>query len=629
MRRKGTMSAQRSAMPNAAVLCFAFLLALPNLALAYATGSAATLACHETMTLSAIADVGWPGDREPPPNETVERVGGFLPARVPEAQRDSWTVPLIIGVRHPDFRDASPSDFVALAAVHAVDPAQSDHCLRQRNMDGLEGNAEAIAACRDFIVNQVAQATGAGEEVNLSAVEKVDVWLDYGRSTELTVNSFAYHMGIALHALQDSFTHTLRTPDGHRVLAVLNYVEIVDGSYDEERDGYEHSSNLDDCELDTEYTDRRVLQALQASRDLLVAVKSGTNTERTAAVRAVLDDWLVYMDMGCTASNDYCDNEALAQPTAGCAATAADGSAAVGALFMLAGLLMVFRRRPSVVVGVLALCVSLGAADAFAQAGAPPAAPPPMEGDRAATPTDPPRVRTRTEEGEEVVTPTNRRANETAEEGSNEQAVDPNRPSETGDSDVDGAVTAAQASGDTVVSVDTEEDELTVIQERRIESDGGSPINQGFGMALSIFGGFDDEVLGVSLGLRSQIGDHFILGVDGEYQKWFSIETSNASRGVANVYLTGIVVWTALGPVEIRSNIHAGISVLLFDYPSADKGSIGPFFGITPLALGIRVHRSLRVTIDPGGIFFEVPALTGVPLAHRHHRFAVGLQWTP
>ncbi len=99
---------------------------------------------------------------------------------------------------------------------------------------------------------------------------------------------------------------------------------------------------------------------------------------------------------------------------------------------------------------------------------------------------------------------------------------------------------------------------------------------------------------------------------------------------MANVYLTGIIVWTALGPVEIRSNIHAGISVLLFDYPSADKGSIGPFAGITPLALGIRVHRALRVTIDPGGIFFEVPAIgTGVPLAHRHHRFAVGLHWTP
>jgi hypothetical protein len=46
----------------------------------------------------------------------------------------------------------------------------------------------------------------------------------------------------ALHAGEDSFTHTLRTPDMHGIVHVMNYAEAVGGTLEEERDGLAHSS---------------------------------------------------------------------------------------------------------------------------------------------------------------------------------------------------------------------------------------------------------------------------------------------------------------------------------------------------------------------------------------------------
>jgi hypothetical protein len=42
----------------------------------------------------------------------------------------------------------------------------------------------------------------------------------------------------------------------------------------------------------------------------------------------------------------------------------------------------------------------------------------------------------------------------------------------------------------------------------------------------------------------------------------------------------------------------------------------------------LRATRSLRVFIDPGGFFVEIPQLAGIPLIRRTHRFVVGLHWT-
>jgi hypothetical protein len=87
--------------------------------------------------------------------------------------------------------------------------------------------------------------------------------------------------------------------------------------------------------------------------------------------------------------------------------------------------------------------------------------------------------------------------------------------------------------------------------------------------------------------------------------------------------------WTATGPIEFRSTIQAGISVLNFDMVGADSGSVGPFVATTPIGLGVRATRWLRLVLDPGGVAFSIPQTEGIPLIVRQHRLSLGLQLTP
>jgi hypothetical protein len=147
-------------------------------------------------------------------------------------------------------------------------------------------------------------------------------------------------------------------------------------------------------------------------------------------------------------------------------------------------------------------------------------------------------------------------------------------------------------------------------------------------LTLELFGGIDDAGLGFGGTLNYEPLPWLIVGVGGEYERWFSLSSGADADGVANIYGTATFVYGAIGPVEIRSTIYVGVSILLFDLVGADRGSVGPFLGISPVGIGLRATRSLRVFIDPGGFFVEIPQLAGIPLIRRTHRFVVGLHWT-
>jgi hypothetical protein len=52
----------------------------------------------------------------------------------------------------------------------------------------------------------------------------------------------------AIHAIEDSFTHTYRTPDGMEISVALNYIDEVKGTLVESRDGPAHATALDRCD---------------------------------------------------------------------------------------------------------------------------------------------------------------------------------------------------------------------------------------------------------------------------------------------------------------------------------------------------------------------------------------------
>ena len=566
-----------AAAPSALLGPLTFLLALaPGEASAFSTESSVGDGCHEAMTVAAIKTAGWPGGEVAPElSETDRRILDDAAFGVTGDIYDPWSIAMLLGNRHVDLRSHERSDFVALSIEAARPARQPEHCLRMPGHDGEQGDVAAIEACRDFIMEQVGLAIGTANTIDLSIRETHEVVLDFGGPYEVAFPRYAFRMGMALHAVQDGFSHMLRTEDGMRVVHVMNYTEFVDESYDysEARDGLVHQSHLDECgEGIPQHQQQRVDHAAQASAELLAAVNdpSGGREGRLARASEVLDRWFGY-EAGCTVDNSYCNSAALEDWTGTCSAqgTRPNGNAWWAMLPFAGVILLLARRRLARVGAAAAVAIALATTAGTGTA----------------------------------------------------RADDPDTDAED--------IENANERGEAVVSVDREEGELDIVERRTVDAgDGGDPVNRGFGVRLGLAGTIDNAGAAVTLGVRIDVVDWLTLGVDGEYNPWFSIETGETAPGTANLYLTGIGTWGVIGPVEIRTSLHAGVSMLLWDMVGADKYTVGPFLGITPLGVAFRVSRELRITLDPGGFFVSIAQRQGVPLLYEQHRFGVGARFT-
>jgi hypothetical protein len=162
---------------------------------------------------------------------------------------DDWRVTfahvsLVEGVRWNDLHGHGISELARLREIHEDDGLQHEHCLRSRDDDGAAGDRAALARCRRFIEGEIAEAKLAFAEGRL---ERVPVFLEFYGTVELELWGGWFHLGRALHALQDLHTHALRTGDLSAVVAVTTYVECHRSDYDERRDGLCHSLELDRC----------------------------------------------------------------------------------------------------------------------------------------------------------------------------------------------------------------------------------------------------------------------------------------------------------------------------------------------------------------------------------------------
>jgi hypothetical protein len=336
----------------------------PSPASAFQIETSQTSGCHEGITLDALAQVGWPDGREPPPlDDTDQRIADDLPFDLPAEAEDPWTVALLIGIRHNDVRALDPFDLPGLAVLHGDPARQAEHCLRTEQQDGAQGDALALADCRAFVLGQVAQALiGSDGEVDMDRRILVETHLKFRGSIQLDLHAYPFLVGRALHAIQDSYTHTFRNAATEEIRTVLNWVEgNLDGSSDEERDGHAHVSQLDLCGS-TPAQERRRGWAVAASADLLsaLAAPAGSRGERLERAAAVFDDH-TQREPGCTAANTWCDAPEASLSTS-CAA--GGGSGAGAACAVLVAILFMGRRRRA---GALALALLLAPAAAAAQ----------------------------------------------------------------------------------------------------------------------------------------------------------------------------------------------------------------------------------------------------------------------
>ena len=338
---------------------------------AYTIANASAAGCHERITSEALRTVRGEFATAAPLMATADEAAlihdlQFTPER---DMTDLGGATLLMSVRDNDLKGRGSSDLTALPAIHGNPDNQDEHCLRSSTQTDPLGTPDALASCRAFIRSEVQAAlTGldATSAPSMTNRSQVAVHLSIRGDVTAALPTYYVRLGHAIHALQDSFSHSYRDSDGTHVTASLNWVDFASGkTYDETSHGPAHNSALDTCDdADGLRKNRRVL-ATRASTELLRATLDPTKTteQKLAAVDTVLDGALGFT-AGCTAANQWCTApEAALTTTGGCGCQSTGAFSLIG-LFGLLGLGWRGRRRAMVPMVLLA---ALFALPAFAQ----------------------------------------------------------------------------------------------------------------------------------------------------------------------------------------------------------------------------------------------------------------------
>jgi hypothetical protein len=538
--------------------------------------------CHEPITAQALREVRAKFDTAPvvaPSRDEAAMIDTALFSPPNDMAGDLAGMTLLFAVRDSDLKGINPLSSLDLVQVHGDPETQDEHCIRGPVDDDAAGDAAALAACRQFIAQSVAEALdGLDATGKVDAMRRMPLELYVGvrGHIEPQLPVFWVKMGAALHALEDGFPHTYRTPDGMKVTVVLNWIDLVGDDFQEPRDGPGHRAELDRCWDDKDPTIRRNYElATQAATELLsVALDPGmTREQKLKEVDMVTAKYLGYQP-GCSFDNQWCaPAEASVTNSLACNA----GGSALGwtALAVVGALLVRRRRARGAAASALLVAAMLAAPGRAAHADDPPVAPPadtPTANTTPAVPTSPevPPTEPGTEPGREVKTPT-----------------------------------------------------VTEVAEVREDKKLGSP----WGFTAVVGAAVDRPAGAVTIGGRYRITEQWIVGLDAGWNPWVQTSPMTMHAGVATLAGTLIRRFPMrYDRVNLRTSLHLGVSTLLFDVVGAPKYSTGPFGAFSPLGLDYDLGKSVRIVWDPMEIALPVPLLGQLPLYYEQFRFMVGIQ---
>jgi len=496
---------------------------------------------------------------------------------VPGDLHDIAAVTLVLGVRDNDVKNFGALALDQLAPINADPNGQRLHCLRRAEDDEPTGSAAAVDDCRAFIRETLLSAVDALDAQGLpdpTLRDRLDVTLAIRGEITVDVPAFYLRAGRALHAIQDSFTHSFRNvADRHKITVVLNWKEYAENHLVESRDGPAHSFELDRCDdPDALRTERRKL-AIEAGTTALAAVldPNADRAKKAQEIDEMLDTYIAYDETAkCTFDNHWCDAPELAYGNGGCACTNAGSTSGAGSPALMVGVgafiawsrrarrrklnsargLGVRRRRAAAVIVSLLLGFAIAPQIAHADAPAHPATP---------------------GLGAPIV----------ALEGKSNAGA-PNR------TDPPGAFFA------------------------RVQ----------FGAS------YDKPGAVAGVGGRYQFSRPFMLGLDAELNPYIATSPTRYRWGSFNGYASIIRRFQLKNDsVNVRSQLGLGVSVLLIDLVGAPAGSFGPYFGLSFLGVEWKMTRGFYLTIDPTYIALPVPHLTGAPFGYLQYRFLVGLEF--
>jgi hypothetical protein len=574
--RRAARSSRAYAVWFAPAACAAACIGYAPRAEAYSTDSVLSDPCHERMTVKALQAVRRDLPqlaRLPAPTRDEQALIEDLPFDLPPDLRDVAAATLVLGNRDVDVHGNEPNDLDQLALIHGNPDTQREHCLRRPEHDEPDGARLALSDCRAYIQERLQSASvaiGSDGLPDMSHRMDFEAVLQLRSDVVTSLPRFWVELGRALHTVQDGFSHTYRSlEDPRRVTTVLNYVEVVEETHDESRDGPPHSSGLDRCQDIDDLRRERLGLAVDASYDLMRALldPAGGQAERLARADAVLARYLTLDESAnCTAENGWCGApERLYAEQRGCVCAAAGTSSAGGSTAPLAA----------------GVAVAAGAAARRARRG---------------------RARRRLA-------------------GAAFLAVLLSGPIAAAQMDEPGTVPPASEP----VAIDSDVATAPVVDATPDKQE-----RDPFPFGVEIAGGgsaLQNGAVAASLGLRYRIGRRFLVGLDGEFNPWFAMEDRELRMGSTNVYATGIVRFPLrFQRVNIRSTLELGISRMNFDLVGVPEGSVGPYVGFNLLGIDYELARSFYLVVDPAHVAIPIPQTTGVPFAYPQFRFTLGLQ---
>jgi type II secretory pathway pseudopilin PulG len=597
----------------AAALVITGLGASPHVALAYTIKNELSAGCHEEITTAALRTVRSDGQTAPPLPATSDEqalIGDLQFVPDPDMQ-DLGGATLLMAVRDNDLKGRSSDDLTQLAFVHGNPDAQDEHCLRSASEDEPGGTQAAIADCQAFILGRIAEAIAgldANGQPDPTNRTTLTVHLSLRGQVNAPLPTYYVRMGQAIHAIEDSFTHTYRTPDSTKITVTLNWIDKVGGNLVESRDGPAHAAQLDRCDDPDALRTARHALALKAAVGVLTATLDPTTTsdQKMTAAGAVLTTYLSYSP-GCTYDNGWCDapERAYADPSCGCHVGKVGGTLgamiAAGVVVFIAAARRARRRSRRRLAGALAATAALVLATSNARAQST-ASPPSTEPTTKTSTTPSATVSTTTIPGSTPATPPT-------------TATTVTKPLTT----------------TTILTAPTQPDEHAPPPPKVVpvpEPGPRDPSAMAWGGFLGGSASISNPAVAGSAGVRLRASKSWAFGLDGEWNPWLALNGNTFHASVVNVYGTAILrLPLAYENFNLRSTVSLGTSYLLSSLYGAPSGSLGLYGGVSFLGLEWKVSRAFFAIIDPLGVVLPVPQLKGIPLTYPQYRFTLGLEF--
>jgi MYXO-CTERM domain-containing protein len=601
------------------VVCASTIGGTPVAAHAYTVKNIFSRGCHEEITSAALRAVRGAMAAAPPiaPSSDEQALIDDLQFTPDSDMRDLGGATLLVAVRDNDLKGRGSEDVTQLAAVHGNPDGQQEHCLRSQDQDEPNGTEAAVAACRAFVRGRIAEAlTGLDAASNPDPTRRTSlgVHLSLRGYVDAPLPTYYVKMGQAIHAIEDGFTHTYRTADEKQITVVLNWIDKANGALVESRDGPAHASELDRCDDPDPLRATRHALAVQAATGVLRATLDGQMTpdQKMAAVDALLDEYLGYSP-GCTFGNGWCDapERKYADASCGCHSGRSGGGAGAtfaGAIAMV--VLAVARRRRRkrgaaratsvlVIAGTILIAPGAARADSTTTTARPalPATPTPKT---AAAPVTTTTTTTTVPAETPAVAPTVettvRTPSVTMITVKTPTVADPHAPP-----------------APTIIAV--------------TEPGPRDATKTAWGASLSGSGSVDNPALAGALGLRLHLSKQWSFGLDAEWNPWLALNGVTFHRGAVDVFGSAMLRFPlAYENFNLRTRVSAGASYLITNLYGAPSGSVGPYFGVSFLAIEWKLSRTFWLVIDPLNIAVPVPQIKSVPLAYPQYRFSLALE---